>query len=96
MIESGAFLEYMRVFNTHYYGTPKSFVEQELDAFARRQLAAAVLGFDAPLAAALARTLAPGFELFEDVLHGGRLPAGNHVSKAGLSGDGVRVHYDVC
>ena len=31
MIESGAFLEYMRVFNTHYYETPKSFVEQELD-----------------------------------------------------------------
>ena len=30
MIDSGAFLEYMRVFNTHYYGTPKSFVEQEL------------------------------------------------------------------
>ena len=30
MIEEGAFLEYMRVFNTHYYGTPKSFVEQEL------------------------------------------------------------------
>ena len=30
MINSGAFLEYMRVFNTHYYGTPKSFVEQEL------------------------------------------------------------------
>lgn len=30
MIESGAFLEYMRVFNTHFYGTPKSFVEQEL------------------------------------------------------------------
>jgi guanylate kinase len=30
MIEKGAFLEYMRVFNTHYYGTPKSFVEQEL------------------------------------------------------------------
>ena len=30
MIESGAFLEYMRVFNTRYYGTPKSFVEQEL------------------------------------------------------------------
>jgi guanylate kinase len=30
MIETGAFLEYMRVFNTHYYGTPKSFVEQEL------------------------------------------------------------------
>jgi len=31
MIESGAFLEYMHVFNTHFYGTPKSFVEQELD-----------------------------------------------------------------
>jgi len=31
MINSGAFLEYMRVFNTYYYGTPKSFVEQELD-----------------------------------------------------------------
>lgn len=30
MIGEGAFLEYMRVFNTHYYGTPKSFVEQEL------------------------------------------------------------------
>jgi guanylate kinase len=31
MINKGAFLEYMRVFNTHYYGTPKSFVEQELE-----------------------------------------------------------------
>ena len=30
MINKGAFLEYMRVFNTNYYGTPKSFVEQEL------------------------------------------------------------------
>ncbi len=30
MINNGAFLEYMKVFNTHYYGTPKSFVEQEL------------------------------------------------------------------
>ena len=30
MIDEGAFLEYMRVFNTHYYGTPKSFVEQAL------------------------------------------------------------------
>lgn len=30
MIDEGAFLEYIRVFNTHYYGTPKSFVEQEL------------------------------------------------------------------
>jgi guanylate kinase len=31
MIDSGAFLEYMLVFDTHYYGTPKSFVEQELE-----------------------------------------------------------------
>lgn len=30
MIDEDSFLEYMRVFNTHYYGTPKSFVEQEL------------------------------------------------------------------
>ena len=30
MIDEGAFLEYMRVFDLHYYGTPKSFVEQEL------------------------------------------------------------------
>ena len=30
MIDEGAFLEYMRVFDMHYYGTPKSFVEQEL------------------------------------------------------------------
>ena len=30
MIDEGAFLEYMRVFNANYYGTPKSFVEQEL------------------------------------------------------------------
>ena len=30
MIDEGAFLEYMHVFNMHYYGTPKSFVEQEL------------------------------------------------------------------
>ncbi len=30
MIDEGAFLEYMRVFDTHYYGTPKNFVVQEL------------------------------------------------------------------
>lgn len=30
MIDEGAFLEYMRVFDTHYYGTPKNFVIQEL------------------------------------------------------------------
>ncbi len=30
MIEEDAFLEYMHVFHTHYYGTPKSFVTEEL------------------------------------------------------------------
>ena len=30
MIGDGAFLEYTRVFGLHYYGTPKSFVEEEL------------------------------------------------------------------
>ena len=30
MIEQDAFLEYMHVFHTHYYGTPKSFVAEEL------------------------------------------------------------------
>ncbi|MCL2671909.1 MAG: guanylate kinase [Clostridiales bacterium] len=30
MIEEGAFLEWMHVFKLHYYGTPKSFVEEQL------------------------------------------------------------------
>ena len=29
MIEGGEFLEYMRLFNNRYYGTPKAFVEEE-------------------------------------------------------------------
>lgn len=32
MIEENAFLEYMHVFNMHYYGTPRTYVEQELKA----------------------------------------------------------------
>ena len=32
MIEKNEFLEYMHVFNTHYYGTPRSFVMEELEA----------------------------------------------------------------
>ena len=32
MIDEGAFLEYMHVFDTDYYGTPRSFVEEELAA----------------------------------------------------------------
>lgn len=30
MVEKDAFLEYMHVFNLHYYGTPRSFVEEEI------------------------------------------------------------------
>lgn len=30
MIDNNEFLEYMHVFNLHYYGTPRSFVEKEL------------------------------------------------------------------
>lgn len=32
MIDEDAFLEYMHIFNTDYYGTPRSFVEEELAA----------------------------------------------------------------
>ena len=32
MIDEDAFLEYMHVFNMHYYGTPRSFVQEELEA----------------------------------------------------------------
>ena len=32
MIDENAFLEYMHVFGTNYYGTPRSFVEQELES----------------------------------------------------------------
>lgn len=32
MIEEDAFLEYMHVFHTNYYGTPRSFVEEELSS----------------------------------------------------------------
>ena len=30
MVDRGEFLEYVRVFNLHYYGTPRSFVEEEI------------------------------------------------------------------
>ena len=30
MVENNEFLEYMHVFNLHYYGTPRSFVEDEI------------------------------------------------------------------
>lgn len=30
MVDAGEFLEYVHVFNMHYYGTPRSFVEEEI------------------------------------------------------------------
>ncbi len=32
MVRDGEFLEYMRVFGTHSYGTPKKYVQEQLDA----------------------------------------------------------------
>lgn len=32
MIDNDEFIEYMHVFNLHYYGTPRAYVEQELQA----------------------------------------------------------------
>lgn len=32
MVEKGEFLEYMKLFNNNYYGTPRGYVEQELKA----------------------------------------------------------------
>ncbi|GJE48430.1 hypothetical protein GOFOIKOB_1460 [Methylobacterium tardum] len=45
-------------------------VEEEFDAFPRRQLAALVLGLDALLATAEPGLCPPLFELVEDILHG--------------------------
>jgi hypothetical protein len=47
-----------------------AFVEEDLDALARGEFAAGVLGVDARLAAALARDLAPALEFLQHVLHG--------------------------
>ena len=45
-------------------------VEQQLDALARGQLAALVLGVDARLAAAETGLVAPPLEFLDDVFHG--------------------------
>ena len=45
-------------------------VEQQFDAFARRQLAAAMLRVDAPLTAAHPGAFATFFEAFENMFHG--------------------------
>src|SRR6185369_7755728 len=47
----------------------RAFVQQEVDPFARRQLAFGVLASDPPLAAAQPRVLAPRLKFFQDVLH---------------------------
>ncbi len=47
----------------------RALVEQQLQALVRGQLAALVLGGDPPLAAALARRLAFGLELIQDLTH---------------------------
>jgi len=46
-----------------------AFIEQNLQAFARGELALGVLRIDTPLPAALARAFALGFELFKNLLH---------------------------
>jgi hypothetical protein len=46
-------------------------VEEEVEAFARRQLAALVLRVDSPLTAAHAGAFATFFQDFEDMFHGG-------------------------
>ena len=46
-----------------------TFIEQNLQAFARGELALGVLRVNAPLPAALARPFALGFELFKNLLH---------------------------
>ena len=48
----------------------RAFVEEDLDALARGQLAASVLRLDAGLAAALAGDLAAAFEFDKHVFHG--------------------------
>ena len=57
------------VLDEHVELLERVLVHQELDPFARGQLAALVLRLDAPLAAAAARAGAALFELVENVLH---------------------------
>ena len=57
------------VLDEHVELLERAVVEEQLDALARRELAARVLRRDALLAAAEARLRAPLFEPFEDVLH---------------------------
>jgi hypothetical protein len=47
-----------------------AFIEEQIEAFPRSELAARVLGIDALLSAAGPRIGAPFFKLFQDFLHG--------------------------
>src|SRR5262249_22187263 len=64
------------VLDEHVELLERALVHEELDALACRELAALVLRLDAGLSAPESRMPAPGFELFEDVLHAGRAPRG--------------------
>ncbi len=65
------------VLDEHVELLERALVEQQLDALARGQLAALVLGGDALLAAAELGVGAAFVERFEDVLHGVPCPCGN-------------------
>src|SRR5690606_36135800 len=62
------------VLDVHVELLKRVFVHQKLNAFARRQLALAVLAVDAGLTTAQAGLVAALFELFDDVFHGVRDP----------------------
>ncbi len=57
------------VLDEHVELLERVLVHQKFDALARGQLAALVLRVDARLSAAEPRVRAPGFQLFENVLH---------------------------
>src|SRR4051812_14311312 len=63
------------VLDEHVPFLERALVEQGLDAFAGREFALGVLRLDALGAAAAARTRALRFELLQDFLHRGPLPA---------------------
>jgi hypothetical protein len=57
------------VLDEHVPFLERAFVEQQLQPFARRQLALGMWPIDAPLPAALARRGALLLQLLEDVVH---------------------------
>ena len=61
------------VLDEHVPFLERAFVAQDVDPFARGQLALAVLGLDPPIAAALAGSAAHLLQPFQDFAHGYRL-----------------------